>query len=51
MVIRQEAFNSLTAAQKILIKGRSKAPDGWDSDWNKECNAQIIWNEYQYKAA
>ena len=38
------AFDNWTGKQKIYIKGRSEAPIGWDSDWNRGCYAKIVWN-------
>lgn len=38
------AFGSWTKDQIIYVEGYSKAPDGWSSDWNVECNATVIWS-------
>ena len=38
------AFNRWKSSQTIYIKGRSSAPSGWDSGWNSNCNAKIVWN-------
>ena len=39
------AFGSWTKDQIIYVEGYSKAPDGWGSDWNVECNATIVWSK------
>ena len=39
------AFGSWTKDQIIYVEGYSKAPDGWSSDWNVECNATIVWSK------
>ena len=39
------AFGSWTKDQIIYVEGYSKAPDGWSSDWNVECNATVIWSK------
>ena len=38
------AFGDWTKDQIIYVEGYSKAPDGWSSDWNVECNATVIWS-------
>ncbi len=43
-VIQETAFENWTSDQTIYIKGRSSAPDSWDADWNKGCQAKIVWN-------
>ncbi len=42
--IGEDAFENWTSGQTIYIKGRSSAPDSWNADWNKDCNAKIVWN-------
>ena len=39
------AFGSWTKDQIIYVDGYSKAPDGWSSKWNDECNATIVWSK------
>lgn len=37
-------FFDWSEEQTISVKGMSTAPDTWNSDWNKGCNAKIEWN-------
>ncbi len=37
-------FSDWTNEQTINIQGRSSAPDTWEKDWNKDCNAKIVWD-------
>jgi len=36
-------FWGWTNEQTIRIQTHESAPEGWDSNWDKMCNAQIIW--------
>ena len=42
--IAWNAFWDWTNEQTIYIQGRSSAPDTWEKDWNKDCNAKIVWD-------
>ena len=46
--IGYSAFYGWKSSQTIYIKGRSKAPSGWDEGWNKglflNIEAKIVWN-------
>ena len=37
-------FMNWTGNQTIYIKGKSSAPSTWDSWWNHDCRAKIVWN-------
>lgn len=41
--VGSNAFCGWTKNQTIYIEGRTKTPDEWDADWNKGCNANIVW--------
>ena len=42
--IGEGIFGFWTSDQTIYIKGKSSAPAGWDSSWNQNCDAKIVWN-------
>ncbi len=37
------AFVKWTNEQTIVIQGRRNPPDTWDTNWNANCNAKIVW--------
>ena len=42
--IGANAFKGWTDAQTITsLIAADKIPSGWHSDWNKDCNALIVW--------
>jgi len=41
--IEHYAFAGWTNAQTINIESRSSAPSGWYSNWNSDCDANIVW--------
>ena len=38
------AFGGWTAEQKISVKGKAEAPEGWDESWTDGCLAAVVWN-------
>ena len=42
--IENYAFYGWTSNQTIYVQGRSSAPSTWDSWWNHDCRAKIVWN-------
>jgi len=37
-------FVNWTLNQTIYVQGYSTAPSGWDSQWNAQSNAKVVWN-------
>ena len=40
--VERGIFESCVGIQNIKCRASSK-PDGWDDDWNRYCNANVVW--------
>ena len=49
--VKFHAFEGLNADQTILIKGRKRVPNSWDSKWTYKCKAEIKFDEQKEESS